>query len=413
LFHSTLILNIINMLVKTFISWVFLFSSCALLAIGRVYDERLEIFDINIGVVLSIIYLLSVVLMLFSIKKILLSKSKILFYLFYLLAILITPILWLIFDFNEYGFEKALNFWLIVIPISVVIVEKYKRKDVVNTFYILLGVTCLLALLAIFGLSVEGRSDGRMTVLGGGPIVFARWMGFGIITILLLPTRIKNLYKYLLILLFFILALASGSRGPILGLFLTGFVYLLLNFNRVILRVSLLAVLLISVFIFSGAEKQISKLGNSKRVFMNISKKGGSTQSTSTRANLAIGSFLLLQNYPLGVGAGNWQVITNKLSPTHLMPLEYPHNLILEVACEYGLPTLLLLLLVFLYVFKLGYNKMLQYKKDESSLYPLLFYLLLFYFFNSLVSGMLNDSRLLFVVIALIIIHKPLIATNE
>ena len=95
------------------------------------------------------------------------------------------------------------------------------------------------------------------------------------------------------------------------------------------------------------------------------------------------------------------------------MPLEYPHNLILEVACEYGLPTLLLLLLVFLYVFKLGYNKMLQYKKDESSLYPLLFYLLLFYFFNSLVSGMLNDSRLLFVVIALIIIHKPLIATNE
>ena len=31
---------------------------------------------------------------------------------------------------------------------------------------------------------------------------------------------------------------------------------------------------MISVLVFSGVEKQIAKLGNSKRVFMNISKKG-------------------------------------------------------------------------------------------------------------------------------------------
>ena len=56
---------------------------------------------------------------------------------------------------------------------------------------------------------------------------------------------------------------------------------------------------------------------------------------------------------------------------------------------------------------------MIKFKKDESSLYPLLFYLFLFYFFNSLVSGMLNDSRLLFVIISFIVIHKPLIASHE
>ena len=351
--------------------------------------------------------------MLFSIKKTILSKSKVLFYSFYLLALLMTPILWLVFDVTDYGFEKAINFWLIVIPISVVIAEKYERKDVLNTFYILLAVTCLLALLSFFGPSITERADGRMTVLGGGPIVFARWMGFGIITLLFLPVKIKYIYKYSLILIFFILALATGSRGPILGLFLTGFVYVFLNFNRVIVRISLGVFLVISVLVFSGVEKQIAKLGNSKRVFMNISKKGGSKQSTSTRNNLAIGSFLLLQNYPLGVGAGNWQLITNKLSPTHLMPLEYPHNLVLEVACEYGIQTVLLLLLLFLYVFHLSYHKMIKYKNDKTSFYPLLFYLFLFFFFNSLVSGMLNDSRLLFVVISCIIIHKPLISTNE
>lgn len=398
---------------KTINSWIFLFFSCALLAIGRVYDERLEIAEINLGIFLSVIYLVSVIFMLFSIKKTILSKSKVLFYSFYLLALLMTPILWLVFDVTDYGFEKAINFWLIVIPISVVIAEKYERKDVLNTFYILLAVTCLLALLSFFGQSITERADGRMTALGGGPIVFARWMGFGIITLLFLPVKIKYIYKYSLIFIFFILALATGSRGPILGLFLTGFVYVFLNFNRVIVRISLGVFLLISVLVFSGVEKQIAKLGNSKRVFMNISKKGGSKQSTSTRNNLAIGSFLLLQNYPLGVGAGNWQLITNKLSPTHLMPLEYPHNLVLEVACEYGIQTVLLLLLLFLYVFHLSYHKMIKYKNDKTSFYPLLFYLFLFFFFNSLVSGMLNDSRLLFVIISCIIIHKPLISTNE
>ena len=406
-------LNTIDMSAKTINSWIFLFFSCALLAIGRVYDERLEIAEINLGIFLSVIYLVSVIFMLFSIKKTILSKSKVLFYSFYLLALLMTPILWLVFDVTDYGFEKAINFWLIVIPISVVIAEKYERKDVLNTFYILLAVTCLLALLSFFGQSITERADGRMTALGGGPIVFARWMGFGIITLLFLPVKIKYIYKYSLILIFFILALATGSRGPILGLFLTGFVYVFLNFNRVIVRISLGVFLVISVLVFSGVEKQIAKLGNSKRVFMNISKKGGSKQSTSTRNNLAIGSFLLLQNYPLGVGAGNWQLITNKLSPTHLMPLEYPHNLVLEVACEYGIQTVLLLLLLFLYVFHLSYHKMIKYKNDKTSFYPLLFYLFLFFFFNSLVSGMLNDSRLLFVVISCIIIHKPLISTNE
>ena len=59
-----------------------------------------------------------------------------------------TPILWLVFDITDYGFEKAMNFWLIIIPISVVVAEKYESKRCYKYFYILLGVTCLLALLS-------------------------------------------------------------------------------------------------------------------------------------------------------------------------------------------------------------------------------------------------------------------------
>ena len=54
-------------------------SACALLAIGRVYDERLVIANINLVVLVSIIYLVSVIFALFSVKKTILSKSKVLF----------------------------------------------------------------------------------------------------------------------------------------------------------------------------------------------------------------------------------------------------------------------------------------------------------------------------------------------
>jgi len=394
-------------------SWVFMLSACALLAIGRVYDERLVIANINLALLISIIYLVSVVFILFSVKKTILSKSKVLFYLFYLLMLLTAPILWIVFDITEYGLEKFVNFWLIVVPISVVVIEKYDRKDVLNTLYILLGVSCFLALLSSVGLSVSERADGRMAALGGGPIVFARWMGFGILTLFFLPVKFKSWYKYLLITIFLILALASGSRGPVLALIITGMVYLVFNFNRLIIKVSFGVVLLSLIILISGVGDKISKIGNFNRVFMNVAKKGGSSQSTSTRTNLAIGSFILLQHYPLGVGAGNWQTVSNEIRPTHLMPLEYPHNLLLEVACEYGVQTALVLLLLFIYMFHLSYHKMIQYRRYKTSLYPLLFYLFLFLFLNSLISGMLNDSRLLFVVISFIIIHKPLIITDE
>ena len=48
------------------------------------------------------------------------------------------------------------------------------------------------------------------------------------------------------------------------------------------------------------------------------------------------------------------------------------------------------------------------YKDYEYSFYPLLFYLQLYLVVNSFFSGSLNDSRLLFVIMAMILIELPL-----
>ena len=391
----------------------FMLSSCALLAIGRIYDERLELGVVNIASLVSIVYFSSLFFMLLKIKKTSFTKSKTLFYFFFFFIIVMNPILWLYFDVTEYGFSKAINFCLIVIPISLIIVELYRYKDVLNTLYVLLGVVFFLAFIALVGLSITERTDGRMATLGGGPIVFGRWMGFGIISLIFLPLKIRSIYKHFLIVILFVLALSSGSRGPVFALFLTGLIYFLFNFKKSLFKIFATTSILFLVLFFSGLNKKISEIGNAERVFMNVSSKGISKQSTNTRKNLAYGSLILIKNYPFGVGSGNWQVLTNSLRPNHLMPLEYPHNIFLEIACEYGIHTLVIFLAMLFYAVNLSYKKMLFFKNNNSSLYPLFFYLLVFFFLNSQISGMLNDSRILFFIISCIIINKPLVSLNE
>ena len=211
------------------------------------------------------------------------------------------------------------------------------------------------------------------------------------------------------------MAFSSGSRGPILSLIVTSFVYLILNFNKVFIKFSLMLGVILLIFLSTNLSSELSNLGKFDRVFMNVSKKGGSLKSTSTRAKFVTSSLIMIKNYPLGVGSGNWQPISNELRPYDLTPddLQYPHNIFLEVACEYGIVSLLLILLLFLYVFYLSFIKMKKYNKHNTSLYTALFYLLIFFSFNSLLSGMLNDSRLLFLIMSFIIVSKPLIKVKK
>ena len=397
---------------RSILSWVFTISACAILAIGRIYDERLSILDVNFSVIISVLYLFSALAILVTISSLSINKTKFIFYLFYFSCLVMTPILWIFFGVNGYGTEKYFNFLLIIIPISIIILEKYELKDVFYILLILVGVSCFLALLALFGLASSDRVDGRMAALGGGPIVFARWMGLGLIVLFLMPLKNKKLYKYIMIGVFFILALASGSRGPILSLFVTFSIFVFLNFNRVFVKLLVSILFVISMLFVSGAGKQISEFGGFDRVFMNISKKGGSKQSTGARMDLALGSLVLFQNYPLGVGAGNWKSTVNDIRPDHLIKLEYPHNLFFEVGNEYGIFVLLILIFTLLYVASMSYKKMVKYR-EHTTLYPVLFYLFIFFFLNSLVSGMINDSRILFVIMSMILITKPLIIAEN
>ena len=248
-----------------------------------------------------------------------------------------------------------------------------------------------------------------MSVLGGGPIIFSRWMGLGILILVLMPKFRKYKVRYLIIVLFFILSISSGSRGPVLTLFLVLCLFLFLNFRRYFLKFIILFCFLFSLITFTDISKEVGKLGRVERILMNFSSKGIAKKSTGTRERLIQGAVTVFKKYPLGVGSGNWQDKSNEIDTQNLMPLEYSHNIFLEVLNEYGIILALVILMLFIYVFHLSYMLMNKYYYNESSLYTLIFYALFYFFLNSLISGDINDTRLLFVIISFILIKTPLI----
>ncbi len=395
------------------LSFFFVFSASAVIAIGRIYDERLSLFGINISVVISFVFLFTSVLYISSIKKLKISKPKFNLFLFYLFLLLITPILWMTFGIVEFGLYKFLNFILITIPISIIILEKLSYHEIKNLFFILIGLVLLLCFFAITGLFETPRPDGRISILGGGPITFARWMGYGVIALIFLPIKKKYLLRLFFISLFFVYCLISGSRGPITILILIGAFYFFLNFRKLFLRSIMFFSIIILGLLFTDVPKKISELGRTDRVFLNVSKRGGSSESTQTRFELADRSYNLTNKYPFGIGAGNWQIKANKLDPTHLMAHEYPHNLIFEIFNEYGVIAGLIFILYILQITILGFAKMINNKKNRTSLYPFLFYLWVFLLLNAMLSGSLDDGRFLFIISCCFITNQNLILKNE
>lgn len=394
---------------------LFFLSACAQFAIGRIYDDRLSFFGINLSVVNFLIFISTASIFIYFIGRIhFYSKSKIILYSFYSGMLILNPILWMVYNVSEYGFFKYINFIIILIPISIIVIERFTYRDVLTMCKILFWVTLLLSFLALFGVSISENPDHRrLSVLGGGPIIFSRWMGYGILLLIFSPIKINKILKVLLVLTFFALAFASGSRAPVLSIVFILLLFLILNFRAIFVRAIFFSFLLIITFFSFGISEYVAELGKGERVFMNISDIRDFNKSTGTRIILLEGSINILKAYPLGVGSGNYQIKANDISSTKLVPLEYPHNIILEITNEQGVVMALILVLLFIYVVSLAFQKMKLYRYDKTSLYPFLFYSLLYFSINISISGDINDSRIWFLFASFIIIERPLINKEE
>ncbi|MBT5772205.1 MAG: hypothetical protein HOI08_05315, partial [Flavobacteriaceae bacterium] len=222
---------------------IYLFSAAGMLSIGHLYDERLAIYNINITLIISIFYFISALLLILKNKTMTISVSKFIFYLFFILLVIINLINWMIFGANDYGIDKFIFFSLIIIPSCYIAIEVLNQQDINKFLWILVGVSTMLLLLGLFNLEdISSFEGGRITAMGGGPIVFSRWMIFAVLVILFNKNKYSK-YLYLLIPLFLFMSFTAGSRGPLYAFVIILCLYFLFSFRKNFIKVVVISFL--------------------------------------------------------------------------------------------------------------------------------------------------------------------------
>lgn len=375
---------------------IYLFSAAAMLSIGHFYDERLVIYNINITLIISIFYTISSLLLLLKNKTMAISVSKFVFYLFSILLVITTPINWLVFGVNDYGLDKFISFSLIVIPICYIAIEVLNKQDINKLLWILVGVSTMLMILGYINYEeISSYRGGRMTVMGGGPIVFGRWMLIAVLVIVFNKNKYSK-YLYLLIPLFLFMSFTAGSRGPLYSFVIILFLYFLFTFRKNFIKIVIFTFLgIISITTLSLTEKD----------------KGAGSQSTSrifntsinpyARVDRIIRSVKLISEAPLGVGIGNWAQESNKFSDLSHPDKEYAHNIFLELINESGIVVLLLFIILLITI--VDSSLFLLFFQNNYYFSRLIFILFLYLFINALVSGDIVDNRFMFIMLSLFI----------
>jgi hypothetical protein len=373
---------------------IYLFSSAAMLSIGHFYDDRLVIYNINITLIISVFYTISSLFLILRNKTITINVSKFIFYLFSILLVIITPVNWIIFGVNDYGLDKYISFSLIVIPVCYIAIEVLNKQDINKFLWILVGVSTMLLLSGLSNLEeISSFRGGRMTVMGGGPIVFSRWMLIAVLVILFNKNKYSK-YLYLLIPLFLFMSFTAGSRGPLYAFVVILLLYFLFSFRRNFIKIIILSLLgIASITTLSLTEND----------------KGAGSQSTSRIFNTSIGAYAridrvirsvkLVTAAPFGVGIGNWAQESNKFSEHQHEDKQYSHNIFFELMNESGI--VVLLLFVILLITILDSSLLLLSLQDHY--FRLFLILFVYLFINALVSGDIVDNRLMFVILALFI----------
>lgn len=397
------------------IKLVFIFSACGLISIGYFYDDRLDFFGLNISIVISFLYLVSSILLLFKIRVLRFNIPKFILYVFFGSLILFTPLFWMHFGYNIYGIQKYLSFSLMIVPISIIIIETFNKKDMELMMWILFCVSFFLMILGYQDFenakSLQGQ---RMAVLGGGPIVFGRWLIIGSLILFFHP-KVKSVYKFIILPLFIFMAFAAGSRGPMYSFIIIMMFYLIVTFRKNGIRFLFFTccalIFIFSIKIFDKMEFDTIDIQNRYLELGNPAKRmTNPTVGGYARIDRVKRSVNLVVRYPLGVGIGNWAQQTNEFSDLSHRDKEYPHNIVLELANETGLLVAVIFLSLIFTVFLLASS---EFQKNNHYLLRIFFILFLYMLINTMISGDLTDSRFLFIFLSLYLAHSLSIKENK
>jgi hypothetical protein len=244
----------------------------------------------------------------------------------------------------DYGIEKGLSVLFIVIPLIVAVTRLHETQ---LSFF--LG-TLVVVPVAFVILGVTASTSGRMSVLGGGPIVLAQLCGIAIIVLTqglnsaVNLVAFSGLYRVLrpaLLLLLILGMWRSGSRGPFLALFPALILCALISSTQIEFsarersraKSALIAIGTIPLSIAAVAYL-LSRTDSRFALLRDLATEVDRSRGVAFQEGIH-----LLQDASLaGHGFGAYLQINPEL--------RYPHNFFLETVSEAGLAGLIVVVLV-------------------------------------------------------------------
>lgn len=266
-----------------------------------------------------------------------------------------------LFNYNLNQFKRFINFYLLFLFIFLILM--FIKSPPTNIF-----------------------SNERLEIGNINPIWTGRILGETTIIVSYLLQRKLKFFKYLLITVFILNIISTGSKGPLFSLILSIFLVHLLRYRfkikkNIFLKNYIKAMLAIcGLFLFF--KYIVLNLFNNEflidRFIISNSESSYGSRSRTYLFALALDYFMYKPIF--GNGLGSFGFLLNGYDVR-----EYPHNILLETLSEMGLIGLFLLLIPVVLTIK-KYIKYIKYYHNDTYL-SLLMTLFIYYFFNSLVSG--------------------------
>lgn len=244
--------------------------------------------------------------------------------------------------------------------------------------------------------------NGRLTGINSNTISLGRNSGIALVGLYTLVSSSgrSKIWLAVFCLPLFLVVLSSGSRGPALfALCVIAFVTVRWSLQSV--RSALTAITLIGATLFVLLQySTVLPQGSVDRIVGFIEQRyDGSSQERVLAGRAAMEE---IGKAPLGLGIGGFSRAYNFGSSTDRI---YPHNIVLEITVENGW----LVGLLFVLIVAIGVVRGYRAANIEPMLRPF-FAIFVYAFCNALVSGDINDNKIVYALLCIALIAPELIA---
>lgn len=302
-------------------------------------------------------------------------------------------------DWSSYAVEKASRFYTLTLLATVAPLYLIRTHEELRRF--LSGFIFLCTVVAAVALVVmvsQGGELERLMVLNATTIMTARAVGVVALVAALLwfEGRANRFVVGIALAILPTVLIATGSKGPLVSTPLALVVTLFLFRTRVrpyVSRLLLICLLGVGVFYLSSPGIPWTSMF---RVDEFVTGQVGSSELD--RVSFYADSWEGIKENPQGLGLGGF---ASKFGAGGDEIREFSHNIVLEVFLEGGWVTGVYF--VFLLLFGLAGVYSAAKSPDAPLVHKLVFCLLIFFLANDLVSGELNDSKVLLAFMSLAI----------